>query len=56
MDIISPIIVLVIVGVVLYLIETYVPMAPGFKIAVRVIAILALCLYLLRAFGISGRL
>jgi hypothetical protein len=48
MDIITPVIVLVILGVALYLIETYVP--------IRVIVILALVLYLLRAFGISGRI
>ena len=56
MDIITPVIVLVILGVALYLIETYVPMAPGFKVAIRVVVILALVLYLLRAFGISGRI
>lgn len=42
----------VIVGVILYLIETYIPMAPGFKVVVRVIAILSLIGYLLRAFGL----
>lgn len=56
MDIIPVIVVLVVLGVALYLIETYVPMAPGFKIVIRVIVILALCLYLLRAFGIVVRI
>jgi hypothetical protein len=49
---ISIIIVLVIVGVVLYLVETYIPMAEPIKIVIRVIAVLALVLYLLQAFGI----
>jgi hypothetical protein len=54
---ITIVVVLVILGVVLYLIETYVPMAPPFKLVIRVIVILALALYLLQAFGLwSGRL
>ncbi len=48
-------ILLVIVGVVLYLVETYIPMAEGFKVAIRVIAILALCIYLLKFFGLYQR-
>lgn len=55
MSLIDALIVLVVVGVVLYLIETYVPMAPGFKIVIRVVAILLLCLYLLRLAGLTGR-
>lgn len=48
---------LIIVGVVLYLIETHVPMAPGFKVAIRVVTVLAICLYLLRFFGLyQGRM
>jgi hypothetical protein len=49
---ISLLVVLVIVGVALYLIETYVPMAPPFKTVLRVVVVLALVLYLLQAFGI----
>jgi hypothetical protein len=52
MSIIELIIVLVIAGVVLYLIETYVPMSPPIKIVIRVVVILALCLLLLSTFGI----
>lgn len=43
---------LVIVGVVLYLLETYVPMDPAIKTVIRVIVVLVLCLWLLRAFGV----
>jgi hypothetical protein len=46
------IVVLVVIGVVLWLVETYIPMAEGFKVAIRVIVILALCLFLLRTFGL----
>lgn len=46
------IIVLVIVGVCLYLIENYVPMSDPIKVVIRVVVILILVLYLLRAFGI----
>lgn len=49
---ISLVVVLVIIGLVLYLIETYVPMAAPFKLVVRVVIILALVLYLLQAFGL----
>ena len=45
-------VVLVVVGVVLYLIENYVPMSPPIKTVLRVVIVLALCLWLLRVFGI----
>ena len=56
MDLISVVVVLVIIGVALYLIETYVPMAAPFKVVIRVVVILGLVLYLLRAFGLWGGL
>jgi hypothetical protein len=52
MSIITIIIVLVVIGLVLYLIETYVPMAQPIKTVLRVVVVLALCLWLLNAFGI----
>jgi multisubunit Na+/H+ antiporter MnhG subunit len=51
-SLITVVIVMVILGLALYLIETYVPMAPPFKLVVRVVVILALVLYLLQAFGV----
>ena len=45
-------IVLVIAGVCLFLIEQYVPLSPPIKTVIRVVVVLALCIYLLRAFGI----
>jgi hypothetical protein len=47
------IIILVIVGLALYLVNTYVPMAPPVKTILNVVVILILCLWLLRMFGIS---
>ena len=46
------IVVLVICGVVLYLVNQYVPMAPPIKTIVNVLVVLLLCLWLLNAFGI----
>lgn len=50
---IALIIVLVIVGLALYLINTYVPMAPPVKTILNVVVILILCLYMLNVFGIT---
>ncbi len=54
MNLISVIIVLVICGLVLYLLETYVPMSPPIKTVLRVVVVLVLCLWLLQTFGIVG--
>jgi hypothetical protein len=51
MSLISLIVALVLVGVVLYLIETYVPMAPPIKTVLRIVVVLVLVLWLLQAFG-----
>jgi hypothetical protein len=52
MPIISIIVVLVIVGLVLYLINNYIPMARPVKTVLNVVVVLLLCLWLLNAFGI----
>ena len=49
---ILPLIVFVIVGLCLWLVETYVPMAPPFKVVLRVVVVLILVLWLLRSFGL----
>lgn len=49
---IEALIVLVIIGVVLYLVENYIPMSPPIKTVIRVIVVLLLCLWLLDFFGI----
>jgi hypothetical protein len=45
-------VVLVVVGVVLYLINNYVPMAAPIKTIINVVVVLFVCIWLLRAFGI----
>lgn len=52
MPLIQILILLVVVGVCLYLVNTYVPMAAPIKNVLNVIVVLALCIYLLSAFGI----
>ena len=50
---ITLLITLVIIGVALYLVETYIPMSPPIKTVLRVVVVLLLVLFLLRAFGIA---
>jgi hypothetical protein len=45
-------VVLVVVGVVLYLVNNYVPMAAPIKTIINVVVVLALCIWLLRVTGI----
>lgn len=47
------ILVLVIIGVCLYLVESYIPMSPPIKTVIRVVVVIVLILYLLRVFGIA---
>ena len=46
-------ILIVLVGLGLYLVETYVPMAPPIKIILRVVVILLLLVYVARLFGVA---
>jgi hypothetical protein len=50
---ISFLILLIVLGAVLYIVETYVPMAPPFKVVIRVVVVILLLLFLLRLFGIA---
>lgn len=43
---------LVVIGVVLWLVESYVPMSPPLKTILRVVVVLCLCVWLLNLFGI----
>ena len=45
-------VVLVVVGVALYLVTTYIPMHPPFKTVLNVVVVLFLVLWLLSAFGL----
>lgn len=52
MSIITVIVVLIILGLCLYLAETYIPMAAPIKTVLRVVVVLLLILWLLQVFGI----
>jgi hypothetical protein len=54
MPLINLIIVLLVVGVALYLINTYVPMAPPIKTILNVVVILVVCLWLLGILGVGN--
>ena len=56
MPLINVIIVLVIVGVLLYVVETLLPIDATIKRIIHVVIILAVCIWLLQAFGIIGPL
>jgi len=44
---------LVVLGVGLYLIETYVPMAAPIKLIIRIVVVIFIVLLLLKAFGVA---
>lgn len=53
MDLISVLIVLIIVGVCLWLVYTFIPMPPPIRTIITVVVVLVLCLWLLNLFGIG---
>jgi hypothetical protein len=53
-SLISLIVVLAVVGFLLWMIQTYIPMSPPFKNVITVIVVLVLVLWLLSVFGIVG--
>lgn len=54
MDLVSLLVVVVILCLVWYLVTTYVPMPQPIRTVITVIAVLILCVWLLRAFGVVG--
>ncbi len=54
MDIVQILVLLVIVGVILWLVNTYIPMAAPIKTIINIVVILLVCVWLLRIFGILG--
>lgn len=53
MPLIEVLIVLIIVGVLLWLVQTYIPMAQPIKVVITVVVILVICLWILSMFGIG---
>jgi hypothetical protein len=54
MTLISLIISLVVVGLILWLINTYLPIDPKIKTIINVIVLVVVCLWLLQVFGVFG--
>jgi hypothetical protein len=52
MPIIQLLVLIVVIGVILWLVNTYVPMAPPVKNILNIVVILFLCLWLLSVFGL----
>ena len=56
MSLVSLVVVLVIVGVILWLINTYIPMDAKIKKILNVVVIIVVILWLLQAFGVLGNI
>lgn len=54
MSLIYLILIIAIVGFILYLIETYIPMPTPFKLVIQVIIVIVLLLWVLQLFGVVG--
>lgn len=54
MPLVQMIVVLAVIGVVVWLLTTYIPMDPPIKTVIVVITVLVLCLWLLSLFGIGN--
>lgn len=56
MSIIGILVVLIVIGLLLWAVETLIPMDAWIKKVIRVVAIVFICLWLLQAFGLLGSL
>ena len=54
MPLLNLVVVLIIVGVALYLINAYIPMASSIKTILNVVVVVAVCIWLLQAVGLMG--
>ena len=46
----------VVIGLVLYLVNTHIPMAPSIKTILNVVVVFIVCVWVLQAFGVLGNL
>ncbi len=56
MPLISLLVVLMVAGILLWLVNTYIPMDPKIKTVLNVVAIVVVVLWLLQVFGLLGPL
>lgn len=54
MPLVNLVVFLIIVGVSLYLINRYIPMASSIKTILNVVVVLIVCVWLLQSFGLMG--
>jgi hypothetical protein len=54
MPLVNIVIVLIVVGVVLWLINTYIPMASSIKTILNIVVVVAVVIWVLQVFGIWG--
>jgi len=54
MPIVPILVTLVIIGVILWLVNTYIPMAPQIRTVINVVIVLMLCIWLLNIFGLTN--
>jgi predicted membrane protein len=52
MPLVSLVIALIVVGVALYMINRYIPMASSIKTILNIVVVVAICVYVLRAAGL----
>ncbi len=55
MPLVNIVIALIVVGVALWLINNYIPMASGIKAILNVVVVVAVAVWVLQAFGLWGR-
>ena len=56
MSLVSLVVVLVVVGVILWLVNTYIPMDNKIKSILNVVVLIVVVLWLLQAFGVLGNI
>lgn len=56
MNLVSIIVVLVVVGLVMWLINTYIPMAAGIKSLLNIVVFIVVLVWLLQGFGLIGNI
>lgn len=56
MTLVGIVVVLVIVGLILWLINTYIPMAGGIKSLLNIVVFIVVLIWLLQAFGLIGHI
>jgi hypothetical protein len=56
MTLVSIVIVLVVIGLIMWLINTYIPMAAGIKSLLNIVVFIVVVIWLLQAFGLIGNI